>query len=104
VETAPLDGNVAAGILAEIFQPEMTIATTSCAKCGAVRPLGELYAYVRAPGVVLRCPTCDAALLRIVQAPKRAWLDLRGMSVLQMELPDEEAVADPNPRSRSAEP
>jgi hypothetical protein len=94
-----LDGNVAAGILAGIFQPEMTIATTSCAKCGAVRPLGELHAYVRAPGVVLRCPTCEAALLRVVQTPEQTWLDLRGMSVLQMELPHEHDVADQNLRS-----
>jgi hypothetical protein len=100
VDTTRLDGNVAAGILADIFQPEMTIAITTCAKCGAVRPLGELFAYVHAPGVVLRCPTCEAALLRLVQTPGRTWLDLRGTSVLQMELPDREGVADSNPRSR----
>ena len=99
MDTTRLDGNVAAGILAEIFQPEMTIAITTCAKCGAVRPLGELFAYVRAPGVVLRCPTCEAALLRLVQTPGRTWLDLRGTSVLQMELPDREGAADSNPRS-----
>jgi hypothetical protein len=99
VNTTRLDGNVAAGILADVFQPEMTTATTSCAKCGAVRPLGELFAYVRAPGVVLRCPTCEAALLRLVQTPGRTWLDLRGISVLQMELHDpEDVAADSNPR------
>jgi hypothetical protein len=100
VDTEALDGNVAAGILADIFQPEMTIATTICAKCGAVRPLGELYAYIHAPGVVLRCPTCDAALLRVVQTSTRAWLDLRGMSLLQMEMSHLSPVADPRPRSR----
>jgi hypothetical protein len=86
---APMDGNVVAGILTDIFRPEMTIATTTCANCGAVRLLGELYAFLQAPGVVLRCPNCDAALLRLVQTNERAWLDLRGMSVLQMELPRE---------------
>jgi hypothetical protein len=99
VDTAPLDGNAAAGMLADIFQPEMTIATTTCAKCGAVRPLGELDAYVRAPGIILRCPTCQAAALRVVETPGRAWLDLRGLSALQMEMPLENDDDDPNPPS-----
>ena len=89
MKAAPLDGNVAAGILGEIFTAEMTVAATSCAHCGAVRPLGELDAYNHSPGLVLRCSSCDAVLLRVVRNRSRVWLDLRGMSVLQMELPDE---------------
>ncbi len=89
MEIAALDGNVAAGVLANVFLPEMTSAATSCAHCGAVRQLGELVAYVHAPGVVLRCSSCDAVLLRVMQNQGRVWLDLRGISVLQMELPDE---------------
>jgi hypothetical protein len=89
MDTAPLDGNVAAGILASIFYPEMTVAGTRCANCCAARPLGELDAYVLAPGVILRCSSCDAVVLRVMQHRNRVWLDLRGMSVLEMELPDE---------------
>ena len=87
--TPPLDGNVAAGILASIFFPEMTVAATSCAHCGAVRPLGELDAYVHTPGVILRCSSCDGVVLRLMQNRNRVWLDLRGMSVVQMDLPDD---------------
>ncbi|HEY8201437.1 MAG TPA: DUF6510 family protein [Actinomycetota bacterium] len=54
---------------------------------GAVRPLAELRAYLQAPGAVLRCATCGAAQIRVVRAPQRAWLDLRGILVLQVELP-----------------
>lgn len=89
MDTTALDGNVAAGILASVFYPEMTISATTCAHCGAVRQLAELVAYVRAPGIVLRCSSCDAVLLRVMQNRRRVWLDLRGMSVLQMELPEE---------------
>ena len=87
MDDAPLDGNAAAGVLAEVFLPEMTMAVTTCASCGAVRPLGELRAYLQAPGAVLRCPSCGVAQLRMVRAPTRTWLDLRGMLVLQVELP-----------------
>ncbi len=82
-----LDGNAAGGVLAEIFAVEMTAAVTTCAACGDARPVGELRAYVDAPGVVLRCTTCDAAQIRIVRGRERAWMDLRNVRVLQFELP-----------------
>jgi hypothetical protein len=83
----PLDGNAAAGVLAEVLAPDMTAAITTCAACGDARPVGELRAYLLAPGLVLRCATCQAAQIRVVRAPGRAWLDFRGIRVLQVELP-----------------
>jgi Zn finger protein HypA/HybF involved in hydrogenase expression len=85
--TDALDGNAAAGALADIFISEMTVARATCAKCGDTRPIGELRAYFRAPGIVLRCPTCQTAEVRIVRAEARAWLDLRGIRVLQLDIP-----------------
>ena len=87
MDYAPLDGNAAAGVMGEVFLMETTMAVTTCASCGAVRPLGELRAYLQAPGAVLRCPTCGVVQLRMVRAPTRAWLDFQGMRVLQVELP-----------------
>jgi recombinational DNA repair protein (RecF pathway) len=91
MDSTALDGNVAAGILANIFYPEMTVAATSCAHCGATRQLGELDAYVHSPGVILRCTSCEAVLLRVMQNHNRVWLDMRGISLLQLELPEEDA-------------
>ena len=85
---APLDGNAAAGALAEVFVPEMTVAVTTCATCGDARPLGELRAYLQAPGVVLRCASCGGVQVRLVRAAERVWLDLRGVRVLQLDLSD----------------
>jgi len=85
--TDALDGNAAAGALAELFVTEMTVAVTACATCGDTRPVGELRAYLRAPGIVLRCASCGAVQVRLVRAADRAWLDLRGVQVLQVELP-----------------
>ena len=39
-----LDGNAAAGILSELFIPDLTSARATCAGCGAVRPVGALLA------------------------------------------------------------
>ena len=83
---AALDGNAASGILGEMFVAEMTVATTTCATCGAVALVGRLPAYPRAPGAVLRCGAGGAAQIRIVRGPARAWVDLRGVQVHEVGL------------------
>jgi Zn finger protein HypA/HybF involved in hydrogenase expression len=60
------------------------MAVTTCAHCRDTRPLAEMRAYVRAPGIVLRCPSCSGVQLRLVQSTERTWLDLRGIEVLQI--------------------
>jgi hypothetical protein len=85
--TGALDGNAAAGALSELFATEMTLAVTTCATCGDTRHLGELRAYLQAPGLILRCASCSAVQVRLVRAPERAWLDLRGIQALQVDLP-----------------
>ncbi len=81
-----LDGNTAAGALADLFVPEMTGALMTCASCGDARQVGELPAYVDAPGVVLRCASCGSVEARLVRAGERGWLDLRGVRVLEFTL------------------
>ena len=73
-----LDGNVAAGILSEIFVPELTAARATCAGCGAKRPVGALLAYAHGMGIVLRCPDCDFVVLRVARTPTQIWLDMTG--------------------------
>jgi hypothetical protein len=85
--TDMLDGNAAAGALADLFVLDMTVAVTTCAGCGDSRPLGELHAYLQAPGVVLRCASCGAVQVRVVRARDRAWVDLRGVRVFELALP-----------------
>lgn len=81
------DGNALAGPLAEIFTTDITGATSRCVACGAAGPVAELRVYPCAPGIVARCPQCDAVVLRLVRAPESAWLDLRGTVTLRLPLP-----------------
>jgi len=81
---APFDGNAAAGDLTDVFAFDVTVARTTCAFCGDTRPLAELHAYLRAPGTVLRCASCEGVQLRLVRAGDRAWLELTGIRVLQL--------------------
>lgn len=79
-----LDGNAAAGVLGEIFNFETTVSMTTCANCGAVRQVGALHVYMRAPGVVIRCAACGEVQIRIVRASDRYWLDLTGVRCLEV--------------------
>jgi hypothetical protein len=84
VDSSRLDGNATGGALAEFFVFDVTVARTTCAACGDARPLAELHAYLTAAGTVLRCASCGAVQVKLVRAPDRAWLDLRGVKALQV--------------------
>lgn len=77
-----LDGNAAAGLLADIFTFDVTSAQVVCDGCGAEGPVASLAAYGLSMGAILRCPTCDTALMRVTCAGDRWYLDLRGTTVL----------------------
>jgi hypothetical protein len=79
-----LDGNAAAGLLAEIFAEDMTAAPAECANCGRVGEVGTLLAFNQAPGLVLRCPTCQEVVLRVAQTPDATYLDARGAVYLRL--------------------
>ena len=64
-----LDGNAAAGILSELFAPDLTAARATCAQCGETRPVGALFVYAHGMGMVMRCPGCDAVTLVAVPMP-----------------------------------
>jgi hypothetical protein len=78
-----LDGNAAAGVLQEVFAAEVTTAVGTCRGCGATDAVGAVHVYIAA-GVVLRCPHCDAVLMRIVDGGTRLWIDLGGVRSLEL--------------------
>jgi Family of unknown function (DUF6510) len=82
-----LDGNVLGGALGEVFAVDVTAAVGWCASCGTSGAIGQARVYTDAPGLVARCPACGEVLLRLVRDDGRAWLDLRGISCLQLALP-----------------
>ncbi|MBJ8342247.1 hypothetical protein JGU71_25475 [Antrihabitans sp. YC3-6] len=83
--TGPLDGNALAGVFRELFCADLTTAVGRCESCGNANALGTAQVYSTAPGIVVRCPGCDAVVMRVVRKEGRAWLDLRGVSYLQID-------------------
>jgi hypothetical protein len=79
-----VDGNVLAGALRTIFAVDVTGARGRCAACGHTGPLAEARVYPAA-GYVARCVSCEAVLMRLVEAPGRTFLDLHGIALLEFQ-------------------
>jgi Zn finger protein HypA/HybF involved in hydrogenase expression len=79
-----LDGNAVAGTLQAIFGVEMTAVSIICAQCGGTSMMGEMQAFTQSPGIVLRCPTCERVMLRVVRTPEATLLDARGVMYLKI--------------------
>jgi Family of unknown function (DUF6510) len=85
-----LDGNAIGGAFMEIFRRDVTAMVGCCGQCGDTGPVAEAMVYADAPGIVVRCKTCTAVLLCLVDEPDRIRLDLRGLSYVEFSRGDEE--------------
>jgi hypothetical protein len=82
-----VDGNALAGLFHEIFNVEMTVAPVECGSCGREGEIGSLLAFPAGPGYVLRCPSCQNIILRMVITPDKIYLDARGAAFLCIPKP-----------------
>ena len=83
---ATLDGNAMAGDLREIFAVDVTSARYMCAGCRHTDAVATLRLWNQAPGLVARCPNCEDVVMRLVRAPEKVYLDLRGSVRLEVPL------------------
>jgi Family of unknown function (DUF6510) len=92
IDESVLDGNAVAGLLAATFGFEMTAMPSQRVHSHNVNVTAELRAYTRAPGIVLRCPTCSGVVLRIVETPTATLIDTSGIAWLRFERRDRSEV------------
>jgi hypothetical protein len=79
-----LDGNAIGGLLLQVFGAELTAVPGVCGSCGARRPVAELAVYLRAPGTVVRCPSCDSVLMTFVEVRDIWSVDMMGLAELEL--------------------
>jgi Family of unknown function (DUF6510) len=82
-----VDGNAAAGALLSIFSIDITDADGQCSACGNVAAIAGSRIYAFDPGIVLRCAVCEHPLMRIARDSGRTWLDVRGLTYLELRTP-----------------
>jgi hypothetical protein len=78
VDATHVDGNAAAGMLSELFTPDLTSARARCAGCSATQSIGALLLYAHGMGMVARCPSCEGVILRVVKTPTHLWFEATG--------------------------
>jgi hypothetical protein len=78
------DGTALAGPLQDVLRIEASTAVGRCGGCGRTAAMAEVRVFDHAPGLVARCPVCDQVLVRLVRGPASTWLDLRGLTFLQL--------------------
>jgi hypothetical protein len=83
MERLRLDGNAAAGLLSEVFGRDVTTAVGTCDGCGSAEAVGAIHVYVAA-GTVLRCPHCEAVVMKVVTDGERYWIDVRGLRSMEL--------------------
>ena len=77
-----LDGNAIAGALMAHFGHDMTMAQVRCSHCESVSLMAELRVYMKAPGAVARCPTCDEVVMVIVDIRGDEHFDMSNMEMV----------------------
>jgi phage FluMu protein Com len=77
-----LDGNAIAGALFEHFGHEMTMAEARCSHCKSTSLMAELRVYMKAPGVVARCPVCEEVVMVIINVRGAQRVDMSHMEMV----------------------
>ncbi|MFC7878133.1 DUF6510 family protein [Isoptericola sp. NPDC057391] len=80
---ATLDGSALAGALSEVYAFETTRAVVRCASCGHTDALARTTVHLSAMGGVMRCATCTAVLLVVVERPDGVRVSASGAAWVQ---------------------
>ncbi|QDK77335.1 hypothetical protein EXU85_01485 [Spirosoma sp. KCTC 42546] len=78
-EAFRLDGNAVAGELQMLLGFDVTVLQTTCSHCQKEGQFATLLAYVRGPGIVLRCSTCNGMVLQVVKTPQTIMITVEGI-------------------------
>jgi len=79
-----VDGNALAGPFSDIFAFDITSAIGRCLHCGGSGMIADAMVYRATPGLIARCPHCDAVLATVVESADKVWLNLSGLSALEI--------------------
>ena len=82
-----LDGNVIAGLLAEVLAVEPTTTIAVCNSCGDEAVLAQSTVVINKPDTTVRCSHCDDVLFVIVATETEQTLIFSGLRLLRMPRP-----------------
>lgn len=62
-----VDGNAIIGALSLATGTDVSLAEIVCGACGRRHAIAEAHVYLRCPGTVVRCPSCTATEIVLVE-------------------------------------
>ena len=62
-----VDGNAAAGMLADVFAGDVTSIVGVCAGCGSIAPLAEAVVEIDEVAAIIRCRGCTHTLATVLR-------------------------------------
>ena len=80
-----VDGNAVVGALSIALGVDVSLAELVCDKCGADHAVAEAVVYLRCPGAVIRCPSCSAAEIVLVEIDHRYQVTLTNVANLRLQ-------------------
>ena len=90
-DPAILDGNAAAGALQALLLFDSSSLLLHCGNCAAIRPLASLAYFGTPRAFVLRCRSCGAPNLRLLETPSGTHIDLSGAARIDSPAPAQAA-------------
>lgn len=78
------DGNLLAGVLADLLAFDATTARARCNGCGRVGEIAATTVFRSDAGTVARCPDCGQVLLTIVQTGQRTFVNFTGTGAIEI--------------------
>lgn len=79
-----VDGNALAGLLADVFAADMTMALLACGHCGQAGPLAAAVVEDDGAAAILRCRSCTRTLLTVLRADGRLSLRIGALALLDV--------------------
>ena len=80
-----VDGNALAGALSIAFGADVTAAEGICGSCGGRHALAEAHVYLQCPGMVMRCPSCGAVEIVLIDTGGPVHLNVRSLASITLD-------------------
>ena len=80
-----VDGNAVIGALSLAVGADVSLAELVCAACGTNHAVAEALVYLRCPGIVIRCPSCRAVEIVLVEIEHRFQITLANVANLRLQ-------------------
>jgi len=83
-----VDGNAIIGALSLATGTDVSLADIVCGACGHRHRVAQAHVYLRCPGMVIRCPSCTATEIVLVEIDHHIQLTVSNVATIDFMAAD----------------